>query len=291
VATNPFFDFAASASRFVDFDVPTAADLNTPLDEVTAGFDAVNAVSGQAQMDLKAPIASPTFTGTPAAPNPAAGTNTTQVATMAAVNTAIAAAALGSSLPALVASTLLYTDGAVISWFDPADLPVSDAVTTALSFKADTTAVQDGFDLKADLTGNHVVSVHTGNGHGAVNTKIRRFTTAMTNTGTAITYADSANNGASFTINETGLYAITYEDSASGGSSYMGVSVNSAALTTSVDTIPVATRLLRAVVGATTVSISTVVRLSATDIVRPHTGGSTDGADDKVIFTIRKVGE
>jgi hypothetical protein len=25
--------------------------------------------------------------------------------------------------------------------------------------------------------------------------------------------------------------------------------------------------------------------------VRPHTGGSTDGADDKVIFTIRKVGE
>jgi hypothetical protein len=86
MATNPFFDFAASASRFVDFDVPTAADLNTPLDEVTAGFDAVNAVSGQAQMDLKAPLASPALTGTPTAPTAAAGTATTQIATTAFVD-------------------------------------------------------------------------------------------------------------------------------------------------------------------------------------------------------------
>ena len=39
----------------------------------------------------RAPLASPTFTGVPAAPTATAGTNTTQVATTAFVNTAIAA--------------------------------------------------------------------------------------------------------------------------------------------------------------------------------------------------------
>lgn len=40
----------------------------------------------QAALDAKAPLASPTFTGTPAAPTAAAGTNTTQLATTAFVN-------------------------------------------------------------------------------------------------------------------------------------------------------------------------------------------------------------
>ena len=42
----------------------------------------------QSALDLKAPLASPTFTGTPAAPTASAGTNTTQVATTAFVTTA-----------------------------------------------------------------------------------------------------------------------------------------------------------------------------------------------------------
>jgi hypothetical protein len=76
MATNPFFDFAASASRFVDFDVPTAADLNTPLDEVTSGFDAVDVridaidtdLAGltdpvQTQLDGKADITGETYSG------------------------------------------------------------------------------------------------------------------------------------------------------------------------------------------------------------------------------------
>ena len=44
----------------------------------------------QTALDAKAPLASPTFTGTPAAPTAAAGTNTTQVATTAFVSTAVA---------------------------------------------------------------------------------------------------------------------------------------------------------------------------------------------------------
>jgi hypothetical protein len=44
----------------------------------------------QTQLDLKAPLASPTLTGTPLAPTAAIGTSTTQVATTAFVATAIA---------------------------------------------------------------------------------------------------------------------------------------------------------------------------------------------------------
>jgi hypothetical protein len=74
---NPFFDWVASASRFIDFDVPTAADLNAPLDEVTTGFDAVDAaidaidadLAGltspvQDQLDAKADITGETYSGT-----------------------------------------------------------------------------------------------------------------------------------------------------------------------------------------------------------------------------------
>jgi hypothetical protein len=46
--------------------------------------------------------------------------------------------------------------------------------------------------IKIPYSGTDIVTVHTGNGHGSTNNKIRRFTTTMTNTGSAITYADSA---------------------------------------------------------------------------------------------------
>jgi hypothetical protein len=56
----------------------------------------------------KAPLASPTFTGTPAAPTASQGTNTTQLATTAFVNAEIAAdltAAIGSTVQAFDADT------------------------------------------------------------------------------------------------------------------------------------------------------------------------------------------
>ena len=52
---------------------------------------AIGDVSGlQTAIDAKAPSASPTFTGTPAAPTAAQGTNTTQVATTAMVQSEVA---------------------------------------------------------------------------------------------------------------------------------------------------------------------------------------------------------
>lgn len=61
---------------------------------ITATSTELNFVDGvtsaiQTQLDAKSPTASPTFTGTPAAPTATAGTNTTQIATTAFVTTAV----------------------------------------------------------------------------------------------------------------------------------------------------------------------------------------------------------
>jgi hypothetical protein len=86
------------------------ADLDT-LSDTVSGSDAALAslISGKAdvaEVALKAPLASPALTGTPTAPTASNGTNTTQIATTAFVQTA-----LGSYLP-LAGGTLT---GALIS--------------------------------------------------------------------------------------------------------------------------------------------------------------------------------
>lgn len=61
----------------------------------TADGHLANKKYADAGLALKANIASPTFTGTPKAPTATAGTNTTQVATTAFVQTAISIAGAG----------------------------------------------------------------------------------------------------------------------------------------------------------------------------------------------------
>ena len=61
---------------------------------VTASATELNYVGGvtsaiQTQMDTKAPLASPTLTGTPIAPTAGSGTDTTQIATTAFVQSAV----------------------------------------------------------------------------------------------------------------------------------------------------------------------------------------------------------
>ena len=70
----------------------TATELNL-IDGVTATTAELNYVDGvtsaiQTQLNTKATIASPTFTGTAAAPTASSGTNTTQLATTEFVQTA-----------------------------------------------------------------------------------------------------------------------------------------------------------------------------------------------------------
>lgn len=141
--------------------------------------------------------------------------------------------------------------------------------------------------------GEHCVSVHTGNGHGSGSTCIRRFTTTLTNTGAAITYADSASLGATFTINQPGYYEVFYIDALSSGLAYHGISVNSAELTTAVVSITAATRfgITSSPAAGTGGAVTRVLKLAAGDVVRPHTAGTQDNTNAALsAFSIRRIG-
>lgn len=72
----------------------------------------------QTQINAKAPSASPTFTGTPAAPTAAIGTNTAQVATTAFVANQVMTATLPGQT-GKQAGSVLVTDGLNASWSSP----------------------------------------------------------------------------------------------------------------------------------------------------------------------------
>lgn len=135
-----------------------------------------------------------------------------------------------------------------------------------------------------------------GNGAGSTNTMIRRFATQVINIGTAITYADSAADGASFTANIPGLYAIHYRDAfGSGVAHYAGLTLNSAQLTTAITSVTASTRygLFYMVANAVPRGASAVMLyLNAGDVIRPHLDAATgwkDTAGDFVGFEIARV--
>lgn len=158
---------------------------------------------------------------------------------------------------------------------------------------ADAAAARTTLGVAGDV-GDSSIVVTSGNGYGSTNTKIRRFSTTQSSSGSDITYADSAANGASFTINTTGLYAITYIDqNGTTGDATIGVSVNSTQLTTTIESITAVDRLLiNDIVGLRRIIVSGVFKLTATDVIRPHTDGFTpsDGAAAGNIFRIQRVG-
>lgn len=141
---------------------------------------------------------------------------------------------------------------------------------------------------------NNEVVVHTGNGHGSTNNKVRRFTTTLVNTGSSITYADSATLGATFTINNDGVYAMEYIEGAS-SATQIGISKNSSQLTTGIRSINVSDRIViqsPLALAAPSCSASAVLFLSAGDVIRPHTeGASLNDTSGHAKFSIRKVFE
>lgn len=112
----------------------TAMDNSTKAAS-TAYADAAVAVevarAGVAEA-LLAPKASPTFTGTPAAPTAATGTSTTQLATTAFVG----ATAFNSALPSQTGNSgkFVTTDGTNASWGTPPTAPAGASIYTYLNF-------------------------------------------------------------------------------------------------------------------------------------------------------------
>lgn len=182
------------------------------------------------------------------------------------------------------------------------NLPGAANITTAAGdraiYESDGTIVYCVSYIKvsgaAASVGNHMVWVTTGNGYGSTNTKIRRFTTTLTNVGSAITYADSATLGATFTINETGIYNIHYVQAGVGSGTGWGASVNSTQLTSIIQNITAADRLMFVQasndVYQGSQAVSRSVRLVAADVVRAHDSitATPDGSVTSM-FIITKV--
>lgn len=124
------------------------------------------------------------------------------------------------------------------------------------------------------------IRLHTQNGYGSTNTCIMRFSTAVVNTGSGITYADSATNGASFTVTEAGIYSFSFVAGFNAAGAVLGLSLNSAQLTTSMNSITAADRLVMSAVSAADYPecVSWTGYLDAGDVVRPHTDSSPAGA-------------
>ncbi len=124
------------------------------------------------------------------------------------------------------------------------------------------------------------VKLDSGNGHGSTNTKIRRYTNSSV-FGASMTYADSAANGMSVTINQAGLYYIENIDLDSGAAFIWGASVNSNQLTTAIQSITAANILMANVAGSNANGVGnyvgTTVRLSIGDVVRAHDDGGPNG--------------
>lgn len=146
-----------------------------------------------------------------------------------------------------------------------------------------------------DEVGNHCVWVHTGNGFGSTKTKHRRYTTAKTNIGTAIAYADSGTDGGTFTINEDGIYEMIMCDRNATASRdvYFGIAVNSSSGTTNIQGD--AAQLIYSYRKDNDITPVTIThKLAAGDVVTAKGGtGSTympdaTGQQDS-FFIIRKV--
>lgn len=136
------------------------------------------------------------------------------------------------------------------------------------------------------------VRLSRGNGHGSTNNKIRRFTTTVLNQGTAITYADSSTDGASFTINHPGKYSMFYVDFKAAGDGTHGFSRNSNQLTTAVYSITNSHRIVYCETpsGSTRACASATLELAAGDVIRPHTDGNPDvNTDENTMFGISLV--
>ena len=78
---------------------------------------------------------------------------------------------------------------------------------------------------------NSELKIRGNNGLGSTNTYIRRMLTTDIDVGDGFTYADSATDGMSVTIDRDGWYAISYTDARSSGTAAHGISINSIQLT------------------------------------------------------------
>ncbi len=256
--------FGAGVATFLA--TPTSANLKAALTDETGSGAAVFATS-------------PTLV-TPLLGTPTSGdlTNCTALPMTTGVTGVLGAANGGTGIANNAAATLTRSGNHALTFTTTATSSVTLPTTGTLAVEI----------------GDHAVTVTTGNGHGSTNNKIRRWTTTESNVGSAITYADSAANGGSFTIaaGYGGLYEVYYSEDKSSGGCYFGISVNSNQLTTTIYDITAAHRKAMAyqIQAGSNMALTRVLRLAAGDVVRAHTDGTPNDADvADSVFSIRRI--
>lgn len=151
---------AADTADSVPWSGVTSKPSVFPPDTHTHAISDVTNLS--TQLAAKAPLASPTFTGTPAAPTASAGTNTTQIATTAFVNDAIDAIEIPST-----------------AWVDISGKPATFPPSAHGHAIADVTGLQTALDAKAALASPEFTGNPTAPTQTAGNNSTRIATTAF----------------------------------------------------------------------------------------------------------------
>jgi hypothetical protein len=150
---------AAKAASTHGHGIADVSGLQTALDGKavsTHGHEITDVTGLQSALAAKAPLNAPGFTGTPTAPTAASGTNTTQLATTAFVQTAMAGFGAGDMLKA---SYDADNDGKVdaaevadaVPWGGITGKPLTFAPDTHSHSIAQVTGMQSALDAKAPL--------------------------------------------------------------------------------------------------------------------------------------------
>jgi hypothetical protein len=200
---------------------PSVKAVKDYVDQATLGVALATTVSG------KADIASPTFTGTPSAPTAGVGTNTTQIATTAFVQGAIASATVNdatstskgilqlagdlggsASSPAvnkiqgISVSGITPTTGQLLAYNGSIWIPTNAPVVRSTRQQVRATAAQTSFTLSQTPSTTGQVYMYI-NG-------IRTNNDAYSWSGTTLTYVPASNNNYTLTLNDRVQFDFMY---------------------------------------------------------------------------------
>lgn len=167
------------------------------------------------------------------------------------------------------------------------------AGTAELQFKPPTITkavlafLRSAFDVVyAPLSTGNTLFLNTYGGYGGTDTKIPYFTTAVTNTlGSAATLVNDSTNGCKVTIAKKGIWAVTYTFEA-GAAMRFGLSLNSAQLTTDINSITASARrgLSFLDVSGDSAVVAWTALLDIGDVVRPHNDGTGPNTASRCSF-------
>ncbi|MDT8888244.1 hypothetical protein [Aquirufa regiilacus] len=204
-----------------DSKYPSVKAVKDYVDQATLGVALATTVSG------KADIASPTFTGTPSAPTASAGTNTTQIATTAYVQGAIASATVNdatanskgiiqlagdlagsasspsvSKIQGITVSGIVPSNGQVLTYNGSIWVPTNPLVFRSARQQVRASAGQTSFTLSQNPSADCQVYMYI-NG-------IRTNNEAYSWSGATLTYVPASNNAYVLTLNDRVQFDFIY---------------------------------------------------------------------------------